>query len=87
MKWKKQCKDIEKYHKYAREWKRRYYGKTQYAPNHKKRWSDDDIEIIMKHELTDHEISAILGRSVKAIQLKRHNENERLKKLRELANE
>ncbi len=48
--------------------KRRYYSKTAFAPNGKKRLSLEEINLILAHEIPDMELSKILGRSVGAIQ-------------------
>ena len=68
---KEQYKDLNKWREACRKEKQKYYSKTANAVNHRKRWSDEEIEIILKHEETDTCISKILGRSVKAIQVKR----------------
>ncbi|MBQ7764991.1 hypothetical protein IJ384_06480 [bacterium] len=68
---KSRYKDLEKYRKTTRNQKRRYYGKTQNAKNGGKCWSLEEIELILKQELSDTELSTLLGRSVAAIQIKR----------------
>ncbi len=65
-------RDMEKYKKTKREQQKRYYHKTQDAPNKRKRWADEETELIIKHEISDTELSKLLKRSVKAIQLRRH---------------
>ena len=47
---------------------RRYYKKTQGAINTHKRWTDEEIDIAFSVDLTDHQISMEIGRSVSAIQ-------------------
>lgn len=39
--------------------------------NSNKRWSNHEIDMILECELTDREVARIIGRSVKAIQIKR----------------
>jgi len=47
----------------------RYYRKTQ---GHKpRRWSDEEIELILVSEKTDTQLAYELNRSVKSIQVKR----------------
>lgn len=53
--------------------RKRYYAKTSYSVNHNNPWTDEEVDIILKHEMTDMEISEKIGRSVQAIQLKRYN--------------
>ena len=65
-------RDMEKYKKTKREQQKRYYHKTQDAPNSKNYWTDEETEMIMNKTVSDTELSHILGRSVKAIQRKRH---------------
>lgn len=49
---------------------REYYRRTaKYAPRN---WTDEEIEMIMKKEMSDRELSEMLGRSMKSILLKRH---------------
>ena len=65
-------RDMEKYKKTKREQQKRYYHKTQNAPNSKKYWTDEETEMIMQKNVSDTELSQILGRSVRAIQRRRH---------------
>lgn len=73
---------MNSYRKYGKEWRRRnpekwneskkrYYQQTQDADNHKERWTEEEIDLIIKHEVRDMELSKILKRSVKAIQVMR----------------
>lgn len=39
--------------------------------NSYKRWSNDEIDMILEGKLTDREVARIIGRSVKAIHVKR----------------
>lgn len=59
----------KKYHKS----KLKYYSKHRGGKENRcSRWSWDDVDLIMKHEKTDVELSKQLGRSVQAIQVKRN---------------
>lgn len=72
--------DMEKYRETSKRQKRRYYGKTAYSANSGAIWTQDEIDMVMKHEHTDHELSVILGRSVNSIQKMRcmTNKNNKL---------
>ena len=52
-----------------REANRRYYRQTENAKNSKKRWTREEIDIVLRNDKTDMELSLLLGRSVKSIQL------------------
>lgn len=69
---KENYKDKEKYRQTRNRQKRRYYGKTKDAPNTGKPWTEEELAIIIDHQITDTEISSIIGRSVGAIQGMRH---------------
>lgn len=60
--------------------KKRYYQKTQNATNDSKRYDTADEELVFNHDISDSELSDLIGRSVQSIQGKRHNI---LKKMRE----
>ena len=60
--------------------KKRYYQKTQNATNGNKRYDTADEELVFNHDIPDSELSALIGRSVQSIQVKRHCI---LKKMRE----
>jgi hypothetical protein len=49
-----------------------YYRGWDKAPNRKTRWTDKETEILIRHEGADRQLSAILGRSINAIQKRRH---------------
>lgn len=66
---------MEKYKNYKRRSDRRYYSKT--AIYGKVAWTPEHEQLVLKHELTDHQLSDLIGHSVAAIQHKRY----RLKKL------
>jgi hypothetical protein len=68
---KSEYKDINKWRKTCYRQRLKYYRKTANAENRGKRWTDEEIEMIMLHKMTDTAISKIIGRSVEAIQIKR----------------
>lgn len=54
-----------------RKQKNRYYGKTAFIPGGGRFWTPYEEELVLKHEVTDHELSKMIFRSVSAIQRKR----------------
>ena len=54
-----------------REYNKKYYAKTRDARYSGLPWLSWEIDIIMSHDVSDTELSAVLYRSVKAIQVKR----------------
>jgi len=56
---------------------KRRYEKTQYAINHHRRWSDEEIRLAFDRSLTDTQISEKIGRSVQAIALTRQRYRDR----------
>lgn len=67
---KKDYADMEKYRKTRNAQRKRYYSKTQgIYPRHK--WTDEDDQMVLKHNITDTELSAKLKCSVSAIQTRR----------------
>ena len=70
--------DINKWRATCREQKRRYYGRTANAKNSKNRYTPEETEMILSHEVTDHELAKLLGRSVAAIQIHRHKCRQKL---------
>lgn len=54
------------------EWRKRNYNKTTNAINSNKHWSQKEEKLVLMSELTDFELAQIIGRSVQAIQLRRH---------------
>ena len=64
-----------KYPEKAREMQARYnakYYKFHFCPNARKPYTDEEIEAILNKSIPDKQLADILGRSVKAIELKRH---------------
>lgn len=74
---KKDYKDIDKWRKTCHKQRLKYYRKTANAKNRGKQWTNEEVELVMLHELTDTMISKIIGRSVEAIQIKRCKENKK----------
>ena len=72
---KNQYKNLDKWREARNRSRKKNYGKTAYAPNYKKAWTTKEIEVVMKHEVTDFEISQLIGRSVASIQQKRYQLN------------
>ena len=70
-------KDMEKWRKTCHRHRLKYYRKTAYSKNHHKKWTDEEIEIVMRHEIPDHMISINIGRSVESIQCMRCKENKK----------
>ena len=60
--------NVEKWRTTKRKQKNRYYGKTENAKNGNNPWTKEEIDMVMEHKLTDRELSALLGRSMMAIQ-------------------
>ena len=67
------------YAKYGKKWrnshkeawnadKRRYYRQTANAPNSKNKWTLWEIDLVLKHDIPDSELSKKIGRSVNSIQ-------------------
>jgi len=54
------------------EQRERYYAKTAKAPNRYLPWTDEETAALLAHEGTDAELSAKIGRGVRAIQVKRN---------------
>ncbi len=65
-------KDMDKFYKTKRRLKKKYYEQTKNAINGRKPYTEEEIELIMSHTMTDRELSLKLGRSMKAIQRKRY---------------
>lgn len=71
-------RDMEKFRITRERQKARYYGKTTDAENRRNPWTVHEIDAIMKRDKSDTELSAELGRSVKAIQVRRSTIKRRL---------
>lgn len=67
----KEYKNKEKWRKTKREQQRRDYGSRAFAPRHHEIWSEGEKEMVWAHEISDAKLSAIIGRSIGAIQMMR----------------
>lgn len=64
--------DDAKFRIYRNASKQRNYAKSvKNARNKRNPYSDEENKMILEHSISDNELSKIIGRSVKAIQLKR----------------
>lgn len=63
-------KDPEKLKHTRTEYNRRYYQQT--AVYGRRRWTQEEIDLLFQEDITDRELSDILHRSMKAIVAKRH---------------
>lgn len=70
-------KDLSKYRNTRKQQKRRYRMRTGSCLYQPKAWTESEDKLVMKHDISDVELSALLERSVQAIQIRRC----RLKKL------
>ena len=50
---KNQYKNLDKWREARNRSRKKNYGKTAYAPNYKKAWTTKEIEVVVKHEITD----------------------------------
>ena len=64
-------RDLDKWKTRCREQKRRYYSKTQYARNGNVKWTEEENNLVLQHNITDTELSKLIGRSVASIQTQR----------------
>jgi len=62
---------IEKFKEAKQRQMKRYYKKTQNAPNQRKQWTIKETNMVLAHEIPDTELSKKIGRSVGAIQAQR----------------
>ena len=62
-------KDMEKFRNTRNAQRKRYYDKTaKYNPNP---WTSEQDKAVLEHNITDTELSNLIGHSVKAIQIRR----------------
>lgn len=64
-------RDIDKWRNTCYKQRRKYYSKTANAENSGQRWTVEEIDMVLQHNITDTEISEIIGRSVQSIQVMR----------------
>ena len=75
---KREYKDLDKWVKTKKRQAKRYYKKhSQNATNSKQGYTIEEINMIMQHEISDVELSKKIGRSVRAIQVKRAKINKK----------
>lgn len=53
--------------------KLRYRKRTGSGIYHQQRWSEEEVQLVIKHDIPDRELAIKLHRSVASIQQKRHN--------------
>lgn len=73
-------KDLKKWRKTCNAQSNRYYGKTSYAENSRQRYTVRELNLILDQRITDTELSKMIGRSVKSIQVKRSRLKKQLNK-------
>lgn len=67
---KNEYKDINRWRETCRKQKAKYYGKTSFIYG-KRGWTEEEDVLVLKHEISDTELSAMIHRSVGAIQKRR----------------
>ena len=70
-------RNIDKWRETCHRQRLKYYRKTSFTKNHRKPWTDEEIEMVMLHKASDHAISKEIGRSVQSIQVIRCKEKKR----------
>lgn len=79
MKCRKEYKDQQKYQTYRNNYNQRYYEARNFVTNKCRRWTEEDLKLIMDHNETDTELARKLGRSVRSIQVLRSRQKKLLK--------
>lgn len=64
-------KNMQKWYDTKKAQQSRYYGRTAFAPQHHKIWSEEDRRKVWEHEIPDNKLAKEIGRSVGAIQMMR----------------
>lgn len=64
---------LRKRHNSQIQYNQKYYKSTQNARNNYRRYTKYEVSLILDSDYTDPELSKMLGRSIAAIQLKRHS--------------
>ena len=62
---------FDKFREYREKYKTKYRKETGSGQYDNRPWTEQEVEMILKHELSDRELSKELRRSVQAIQVKR----------------
>lgn len=68
-KWK--IENIDKVREYRKKYNKKYYNDLICSENKRKRWTKSDDEMILEKKVCDKELSNILLRGVRAIQIRR----------------
>ena len=76
MKCRKSYKDEDRFKQYRNAYKNRYTQRRNFSDGFK-HWKEEEIQIVMEHNMTDTEIAKLLKRSITAIQNKRNKEKVR----------
>ena len=64
-------RDLKKYRETCNRQQRKYYRETANAENRYKKWTKEEIKLILEHKISDREISKLIMRSMKSIVMKR----------------
>lgn len=65
-------RNVDKATKYRNSQRKGNYAKGRiYANSRKKRYSDEELEMVLDHSIADIELAKRIGRSVQSIQIKR----------------
>jgi len=67
----KDYKNLDKYRETRKKQKQRYRDRTGSSLYIPKKWEEWEDELVVKHEVSDNELSLMLERSVQAIQVRR----------------
>jgi len=67
----KNYKNLNKYRETRKKQKQRYRDRTGSGLYTPKKWEEWEDELVVKHDVSDNELSVILKRSVQAIQVRR----------------
>ena len=67
----KQYKDLDKYIAYCNRHRKSNYLKGNFSDGNRKRYTQEEMELILDHSISDRELAKRLKRSVQAIQIKR----------------
>lgn len=68
---KKEYKDMKRFASTKREQRRRWRKRTGCYEYPRRRWTDEEIELLLDQSITDRELSEMICRSVSAIYTKR----------------
>lgn len=51
--------------------RKKYYARSKPGRNHRRGWSHTEEQLVLNSELSDHDLALKIGRTVRAIQVKR----------------